>query len=72
MNAILYTICTQIKNISILLNPIIPLATEKVLETMNVRKENRTISKIDNLECFDHDKELKKLEILFTKIDNDN
>jgi len=72
MSAILYTICTQIKNISILLNPIIPLATEKVLETMNVRKENRTISKIDNLECFDHDKELKKLEILFTKIDNDN
>jgi len=72
MRAILYTICTQIKNISILLNPIIPLATDKVLETMNVRKENRTISKIDNLECFDHDKELKKLEILFTKIDNDN
>ena len=72
MNAILFTICTQIKNISILLNPIIPLATEKVLETMNVSKENRTISKIDNLECFDHDKELKKLEILFTKIENDN
>ena len=72
MNAILYTICTQIKNISILLNPIIPLATEKVLETMNVSKENRTISKIENLECFDHDIELKKLEILFTKIDNDN
>ena len=72
MNAILFTICTQIKNISILLNPIIPLSTEKVLETMNVKKESRTISKIDNLECFDHDKELKKLEILFTKIDNDN
>ena len=72
MNAILYTICTQIKNISILLNPIIPLATEKVLETMNIRKENRTISKIDNFKCFDHDKELKKLDILFTKIDNDN
>ena len=72
MNAILYTICTQIKNISILLNPIIPLATEKVLETMNIRKENRTISKIENLECFDHDIELKKLEILFTKVDNDN
>ena len=72
MNAILFTICNQIKNISILLNPIIPLSTEKVLETMNIKKENRTISKIDNLECFDHDKELKKLDILFTKIDNDN
>ena len=37
--SILFTICEQIKNISILLNPIIPLSTEKVLETMNVKKE---------------------------------
>ncbi len=72
MNTILFTICTQIKNISILLSPIIPLATEKVLETMNVKPDNRTIDKIENLDCFDHDKEIKKLDILFTKIENDN
>ena len=72
MKVILFAICEQIKNISILLNPIIPVATDKVLETMNVKKENRSINKINNLECFDHDKELKKLDILFNKIENDN
>ena len=72
MNAILFTSCEQIKNISILLNSIIPIATGKVLETMNIKKENRSINKINNLECFDHNKELKELDILFKKIENDN
>ncbi len=72
MNTILFVTCEHIKNISILLNSIIPIATYKVLETMNIKKENINISQIDNLNCFDHNKELKKLEILFTKIENDN
>ena len=72
MKVILFTICEQIKNISILLNSIIPIATDKVLETMNVKKEKISISQINNLECFNHDKELKELDILFKKIENDN
>ena len=72
MEAILFTTCEQIKNISILLNSIIPIATDKVLETMNVKKENRSINQINSLECFDHNKELKELDILFKKIENDN
>ena len=72
MKAILFTTCEQIKNISILLNSIIPIATGKVLETMNIKKENRSINQINNLECFDHNKELKELDILFNKIENDN
>ena len=72
MKVILFTTCEQIKNISILLNSIIPVATEKVLETMNVKKEKRSINQINNLECFDHDKELKELDILFNKVENDN
>ena len=36
MNTIIYTICEQIKNLSILLNPIIPLSTNKVLSSMNI------------------------------------
>ena len=72
METILFTTCEQIKNISILLNSIIPIATNKVLETMNVKKENRSINQINSLECFDHDKELKKLDILFKKIEDDN
>ena len=72
MHAIIFTICEQIKNISILLNSIIPISTNKVLETMNVKKENRSINQISSLDCFDHDKELKDLDILFNKIEDDN
>ena len=72
MKVILFTICEQIKNISILLNSIIPEATNKVLKTMNIKKENISIKQINNLECFDHDKELKELKILFNKIENDH
>ncbi len=69
METILFTTCTQIKNISILLNPIIPKATEKVLETMNIEKKDILINQINVLDCFDHNKELKKLDILFNKIE---
>ena len=72
MNVILFTICEQIKNISILLNSIIPIATEKVLDTMNIEKEKISIDQINNLESFNHNKELKELDILFNKIENDN
>ena len=72
MKVILFTICEQIKNISILLNSIIPEATNKVLKTMNIKNENISINQINNLECFDHDKELKELNILFNKIENDH
>ena len=72
MKVILFTICEQIKNISILLNSIIPEASEKVLQTMNIKGNDISISQINNLECFDHDKELKDLDILFNKIENDN
>ena len=65
MNSILFTICEHIKNISILLNPIIPLSTSKVLDTMNINQNDRTIEKILNFKKFDNDKELKNLKILF-------
>ena len=72
METILFTIVQQIKNISILLNPIIPEATSKVLNTLNVKDEQVKINNILNYDLFNHDKELKNLEILFTKIENDN
>ena len=72
MKTILFTSCEQIKNISILLNSIIPISTEKVLETMNIKKKDISINQINNLKFFDHDKELKDLNILFSKIENDN
>ena len=69
MNSILFTIVEQIKNISILLSPIIPNSTNKILDIMNITKKNRTIQNINNSSCIDHNKNLKDLEILFNKIE---
>ena len=72
MNAILFTIVEQIKNISILLNPIIPNATNKVLNMINIPVENIKIDKIKDENILNNKKELGNLEILFTKIEDDN
>ncbi len=72
MNTILFTILEQIKNISILLNPIIPIATNKALSTLNIPLEKRNIENIKNQNLFDFNKKLNKHEILFKKIENDN
>jgi len=69
MKTILYTISQQIKNISILLNPIIPNSTKKILSTMNITDEQIKIKNILDFNLFDHDKELKNSEILFAKIE---
>ncbi len=72
MESIVFTICEQIKNISILFNSIIPISTTKVLKAMNLEDKDITIKSINNLKCSDKDIELKDLEILFKKIENDN
>ena len=72
MNSILFTIVEQIKNISILLNPIIPNATNKVLNMINIPVENIKIDKIKDENILNNKKELGNLEILFTKIEDDN
>ena len=72
MKNILFTISQQIKNISILLNPIIPNATQKVLTSMNIPIDNISISQINDMNSLNHKKELNNLDILFNKIENDN
>ena len=72
MNSILYTIVTQIKNISILLSPIIPISSNKILDIMNLKKEDRLLKTIFNKNIFNHNLEFKKTSILFKKIENDN
>jgi methionyl-tRNA synthetase len=72
MNAILFTIVEQIKNISILLNPIIPNATNKILSMIHLTGENINIDKIKDKRILNNKKELGNLEILFTKIEDDN
>ena len=72
MNSILNTITQQIKNISILLYPIIPNSAIKVLKTININEHDIKLSNILNQNILDYSTELKSLEILFTKIENDN
>ena len=72
MKTILFTISEQIKNISILLSPIIPNATNKVLNTMNISNDQIGIDKINDTNILNHEKELNNLDILFTKIEDDN
>ena len=72
MNTILYTIVSQIKNISILFNPIIPISSDKILDIMNLKKNERDISAINTNDIFDHNLEFKKTSILFKKIEDDN
>ena len=72
MNTILYTIVEQIKNISILLNPIIPISTKKVLNAINITEKNISIESIRKDNILDNNKELQNLDILFKKIENDN
>ena len=69
MNSILYSIVEQIKNISILLLPIMPISANKTLDIINVKKEHRNIGEIDNNKSLNHDKELGNIEILFKKVE---
>ena len=52
MKTILFTIVQQIKNISILLNPIIPIATNKVLAMINLSNKDINIEKINDNKVF--------------------
>ena len=72
MNTILFTVVSQIKNISILLNPIIPISSDKILDIMNLNKNDRMIAAISTNDIFNHDLKFKKISILFKKIEDDN
>ena len=70
MNNILYLSLEQIAKISILLNPIIPLATNKVLESLNIKTEFRNNSFLDGKKIFSKKIIVNNLNILFKKIIN--
>ena len=68
MNNILHISLDQIAKISILLNPIIPNSTKKVLDSLNVKKSSRNLSFLDGNEVIDKKIEISELDILFKKI----
>jgi len=68
MNDILHLALNQIAKISILLNPIIPLATDKVLEALSIKSELRNNSFLDGKKIIPDKINILPLNILFKKI----
>ena len=68
MNNILHTSLKQIAKISILLNPVIPLSTTKVLNSLNITNDLINMSFLDEKEIFTDEIKIKHLDILFKKI----
>ena len=68
MNNILHISLEQIAKISILLNPIIPLASNKVLNSLNVDKNLRNLSFLDGKNILSEEVKISELDILFNKI----
>ncbi len=68
MNNVLHIAIEQIARISILLNPIIPTATSKVLDALSLKKDLRNLSFIDGKSIIGNEVEIKSFEILFKKV----
>jgi len=68
MHNILHLALEQIAKISILLNPIIPKATSRVLDALSLPKETRNLSFLEGVSLLSDDIKTKELNILFKKI----
>ena len=71
MNTIVYTALDLIRKISILLNPVIPDTTLKVLKIFDINNDKLKFEDIKNHKFLESGKNIGKLNILFKKIEND-
>ena len=71
MGDIVSSITKQILNITLLLSPIIPKTCEVILDTLNIKKEDRIIDSIKK-DVLNYDVPIKKNKILFKKVDDDD
>ena len=67
MNNILHIALEQIVKISILLNPIIPEKSSKVLDALNINTKLRNLAFLDGKNVIGDEIKIKKLDILFKK-----
>ena len=67
MNNILHIALEQIAKISILLNPIIPNKTSKVLDALNINNNLRNLAFLDDENVISDEIKLNNLDILFKK-----
>ncbi len=71
LNTIVYTALDLIRKISILLNPVIPDTTFKVLKIFDINDDKLKFEDINNHKFLESGKNIRKLNILFKKIEND-
>ena len=71
LNTIVYTALDLIRKISILLNPVIPDTTLKVLKIFDINNDKLKFEDINNHKFLESGKNIGKLNILFKKIEND-
>ena len=69
LNTIVYTSLELIRKISILLYPVMPETSSKVLNTFNINQNSINFNTVNNNEILEKDLKLNKLNILFKKIE---
>ena len=69
LNTIVFTALELIRKISILLNPVIPETSLKVLKIFSIDEKNLNLNNLANHETLNEGDSLSKINILFKKID---
>ena len=67
--SIVYTAIELIRKIAILLYPVIPQTSLKVLNSFNIKENEIKFSSLENNEFLKEQNKINKLDILFKKID---
>ena len=71
LNTIVYTTLELIRKLTIMLYPVMPETSKKVLKVFNIDEKDISISSIENNDSLLINSTLNKLSILFKKIKND-
>jgi methionyl-tRNA synthetase len=66
-NVIIYAVLEFIRKISILLQPIIPEKTKMILDTLNIKEDERFIKNINKNFTLKQEIKIQKINILFKK-----
>ena len=70
LNTIVYTALEVIRKISIMLYPVIPESSIKVLKIFNINEKNINFESIKKNNNLIYNKKINKIDILFKKIEN--
>ena len=69
MNTVLWVSCEMLRRIGILLQPVIPIGSSKLLDFLNIDSDKRLINFLSDDYVLESGKPIKDPEIIFPKID---